>query len=80
MKGVVWYYKVFFYTSKVRLSNAHILHTKSPDHASITSLEFRKSLIKALVKASASGEIQDCIQSELLAQTSGSTVTIFITS
>lgn len=50
VKGVVWYYKVFFYTLEVRLSNAHILHTKSPDHASITSLEFRKSLIKALVE------------------------------
>ena len=49
MRGVVWYYKVFFYMVEVCLSNAHILHCKSPDHASITSLEFRKSVIKALV-------------------------------
>ena len=50
MKGVVWYYKVFFYMLEVCLSNAHILHTKSPDHASITSLEFRKSVINSLVE------------------------------
>jgi len=50
MRGVVWYYKVFFYMVEVCLSNAHILHCKSPDHASITSLEFRKSVIKVLVQ------------------------------
>ena len=49
MKGVVWYYKVFCYLLEVCLSNAHILHTKSPDHASITSLKFRKSVIHALI-------------------------------
>ena len=50
MRGLVWYYKVFFYMVEVCLSNAHILHCKSPDHASIASLEFRKSVIKALVQ------------------------------
>ena len=50
MRGVVWYYKVFFYMVEVCMSNVHILHCKSPDHASITSLEFRKSVLKALVE------------------------------
>lgn len=50
MRGVVWYFKVFFYTIEVCISNAHILHCKSPNHASISSLEFRKSVLKALVE------------------------------
>lgn len=50
MRGVVWYYKVFFYMLEVCVSNAHILHSKSPDHASITSFNFRKSVVKALVE------------------------------
>ena len=50
MRGVVWYFKVFFYMLEVCLSNAHILHSKSPDHASITSFNFRKSVVKALVE------------------------------
>ena len=29
MKGVVWYYKVFFYLVEVCVSNAQILQTKS---------------------------------------------------
>ena len=39
MRGVVWYFKVFFYMC---ISNAHILHCESPNHASIASLEFRR--------------------------------------
>lgn len=35
---------------EVCISNAHILHCKSPNHASISSLEFRKSMLKALVE------------------------------
>ena len=50
MRGVVWYYKVFFYMLEVCVSNAHILHSKSPDHASTTSFNFRKSVVKALVE------------------------------
>ena len=50
MRGVVWYFKVFFYMLEVSLSNAHILHSKSPDHVSITSFSFRKSGVKALVE------------------------------
>ena len=50
MRGVVWYFKVFFYMIGVCISNAHILHCKSPNHASISSLEFRKSVLKALVE------------------------------
>ena len=50
MRGVVWYYKVFFYMLEVCVSNAHILHSKCPDHASITSFNFRKSVVKALVE------------------------------
>lgn len=50
MRGVVWYYKVFFYMWEVCLSNAHILHSKSPDHANITSFNFRKAVVKALVE------------------------------
>ena len=50
MRGVVWYFKVFFYMIEVCISNAHILHCKSPNNASISSLEFRKSVLKALVE------------------------------
>lgn len=50
MRGVVWYFKVFFYMIEVCISNAHILHCKSPNHASISSLDFRKSVLKALVE------------------------------
>ena len=50
MRGVVWYFKVFFYLIEVCISNAHILRCKSPDHVSISSLEFRKSVLKALVE------------------------------
>ena len=50
MRGVVWYFKVFFYMIEVCISNAHILHCKSPHHASISSLAFRKSVLKALVE------------------------------
>ena len=31
---------------EVCISNAHILHCKSPDHVSISSLEFRKSEVE----------------------------------
>ena len=44
------YFKVFFYMLEVCLSNAHILHFKSTNHASITSFNFRKSVVKALLK------------------------------
>ena len=37
-------------STQVSLSNAHILHSKSPDHARITSFNFRKSVVKALVE------------------------------
>ena len=47
MRGVISYFKVFFCMWKVCLSNAHILHAKSPNHASI---DFRTSVIKALVE------------------------------
>ena len=50
MRGVVWYYKVFFYMIEVCMSNAHILHCKSFAHTSISSLEFRKSVLKTLVE------------------------------
>ena len=50
MRGVVWYFKVFFYMIEVCISNAYILHCKSPDHTSISSLEFRKSVLKALIE------------------------------
>ena len=50
MRGVVWYFKVFFYMLEECLSNAHIVHSKSPDHASMTSFNFRKSVVKALVE------------------------------
>ena len=50
MRGVVWYFKVFFYLIEVCISNTHILQCKSPDHVSISSLEFRKSVFKALVE------------------------------
>ena len=50
MRGVVWYFKVFFYMIEMCISNAHILHCKSPNHASISSLESRKSVLKALVE------------------------------
>ena len=47
MRGVVWYFKVFFYMIEVCISNTNILHCKSPNHASISSLEFRKSVLIA---------------------------------
>ena len=50
MRGVVWYYKVFFYVIEVCMSNAYILHCKSFAHTSISSLEFRKSVLKTLVE------------------------------
>ena len=50
MRGLVWYFKVFFYMIEVCISNAYILHCKSPDHVSISSLQFRKSVLKALVE------------------------------
>ena len=49
-KGAVWYYKVFFYMIEVCVSNAHILHTKSPNHSSKRALEFREELVSALVQ------------------------------
>ena len=45
MRGVVWHFKVFFHMLEVCISNAHVLHCKSPDDASIFSLEFRKSVL-----------------------------------
>ena len=45
MRGSVWYYKIFFYLIEVCVSNAHILENKSPNHATRTALDFRKSLI-----------------------------------
>ena len=52
MNGAVWYHKVFFffYTIKVCVSNALILHTKSPNHSSQRALEFREELVSALVQ------------------------------
>ena len=50
MKGSVWYYKVFFYLIEVCVSNAHILHTKSQNHASLRALQFRKELVSTLVQ------------------------------
>ena len=41
---------VFFYTIKVCVSNALILHTKSPNHSSQRALEFREELVSALVQ------------------------------
>ena len=41
---------VFFYTIKVCVSNALILHTKSPNHSSQRALEFSKELVSALVQ------------------------------
>ena len=32
------------------VSNAHILHTKSPNHSSKRALEFREELVSALVE------------------------------
>ena len=32
------------------VSNAHILHTKSPNHSSKRALEFREELVRALVE------------------------------
>ena len=40
----------FFYTIKVCVSNALILHTKSPNHSSQRALEFREELVSALVQ------------------------------
>lgn len=50
MKGAAWYYKVFFYMIEVCVSNAHILHTKSPNHSNKRALEFREELVSALVQ------------------------------
>ena len=50
IRGLVWYFKVFFYLIEVCISNTHIMQCKSPDHVSISSLEFRKSVFKALVE------------------------------
>ena len=52
MNGAVWYHKVFFffYTIKVCVSNALILHTKSPNHSSQRAQEFREELVSALVQ------------------------------
>ena len=50
MKGVVWYYKVFFYMVEVCVSNAHILQTKSQHHATMRSFDFRKNSITELVQ------------------------------
>ena len=72
MRGVVWYFKVFFYLMEVCISNAHILHSKSPDDASISSLEFGKSVLKAFTfKVNASGEKQDYVRSLSLSLTLG---------
>ena len=40
----------FFYTIEVCVSNALILHTKSPNHSSERALEFREELVSALVQ------------------------------
>ena len=50
VREVVRYFKVFFYMIEVCISNAHILHCKSLYRASISSLEFRKSVRKVLVE------------------------------
>ena len=50
MKGVVWYYKVFFYMVEVCVSNAQILQTKSQEHTTMRSFDFRKNLITQLVQ------------------------------
>ena len=50
MKGVVWYCKVFFSMVEVCVSNAHILQTKSQDHATMRSFDFRKNLNTQLVQ------------------------------
>ena len=50
MKGVVWYYKVFFYMVEVCVSNAQILQTKSQEHTTMRRFDFRKNLITQLVQ------------------------------
>ena len=50
MRGVVWYYKIFFYIIEVCVSNAHILERKSQCHTTRTALDFRKSLISDFIE------------------------------
>ena len=64
VRGVVWYYKGFFYMVELCVSNAYIFHCRCPDHATITSLEFRKSVIKALVQGKCFGRDITCDQAE----------------
>ena len=45
IKGVVWYYKVFFYMVEVCVSNAYILHTKSPNNTNMRRFDFRRELV-----------------------------------
>ena len=50
MRSSVWYYKIFFYLIEVCISNAHILERKSPNHATRTAVDFRKSLVSDLIE------------------------------
>ena len=50
IKGVVWYYKVFFYMVEVCVSNAYILHTKSPNNANMRSFDVRRKLVTQLIE------------------------------
>ena len=50
MKGVIRYYNVFFYIVVVCVSNAHIIHTKSPNYANMRRFDFRRKLVSQLIE------------------------------
>ena len=60
------------------MSNAHILQTKSQEHASMRSFDFRKNLITQF-KAGALGRTQDCHSYQFPFRTLGSIAITSIT-